>query len=96
MVMVVMMVVVMVVPVRPRMSGGGERGQSHGDAQGQRRDQLLGHDCNLLCEGASDGTRIDNAAVKMNKDPTSRPTAPNIVAPSPKPELVAFCGPVPK
>jgi hypothetical protein len=76
MMVMMMMVVVMMVPVRPRMGGGGERGQSHGDAQCQGRDQLLGHDCNLLCEGASDRTRIDNAAVKMNKAPTPRRRRP--------------------
>jgi hypothetical protein len=50
MVMMVMVMVtpVMMVPVTRRMGGGGERRQGHGEAQGERGDQLLGHSSNLL------------------------------------------------
>lgn len=47
-VMVVMVTPVMMVPVTRRMGGGGERRQGHGEAQGERGDQLLGHSSNLL------------------------------------------------
>jgi hypothetical protein len=56
-VMVVMVMPVMMVPVTRRMGGGGERRQGHGEAQGQRGDQLIGHYSNLLSRRAGSERR---------------------------------------
>jgi hypothetical protein len=56
-VMMVMVMPVMMVPVTRRVGGGGERRQGHGEAQGQRGDQLIGHSSNLLSRRAGSERR---------------------------------------